>query len=205
MSEDPESTIVLLRRWHAGERAALDRLLEIHLPWIRERVEVRLGPLLRARGASEDYVQDAMLEVLRYSPRFLIEDRAQFRALMARIVENMLGDQNDWFRRKRRDLHRERPLPDDSVLMLDRPRDSVTRPSEHAIRGEQQAWTRLALELLEPDDRKLILLRQWEERPFAEIGREMGITEDAARMRFQRALGRIARKVEELARGRLAD
>ncbi len=195
--------MVLLLRWHAGDRAALDVLIERDLPWIRERVARRLGPLLRARGTADDYVQQALVEVLSFAPRFVMEDHSQFRALLARIIENVLRDQNDWYRRKRRNLHQERPLPSDSVLMLDRPRDSVTRPSENAVRDEQQAYTRLALELLEPEDRKLVLLREWDGLEFASVGNELGISADAARMRFRRAIARLARKVEELMSGRL--
>ena len=40
----------LLRRWHAGDRDALERLIADHLPWLRNYVHARLGPALRARG-----------------------------------------------------------------------------------------------------------------------------------------------------------
>jgi len=201
MNGPADDTMVLLRRWHGGDRQALDRLVERELPWIRDFVHGRLGQLLRARGETEDYVQEAMLHVLRYGPRFVTDNRDAFRRLLARIVENSVRDMADWHGAERRALRRERPVPSDSVLHLDRPHETVTRPSQEAERKEQEAWVALALELLDPDDRRVILLRQWEGLPFAEVAQRLGLAEDTARMRFRRALPRLARKLEELRTG----
>lgn len=193
--------MLLLKRWHSGDRAALEQLVERELPWIRNYVNARIGELLRARGEADDYVQEAMLDVLRYGPRFVTDDPESFRRLLARIVENTLRDMADWHGAERRALRRERQVPADSVLHLDRPDETVTRPSQNAAANEQQAWVALALELLDPDDRKVILLRQWEELSFGDIAKRLGIEEDAARMRFHRALPRLGRKLEELRAG----
>ena len=201
MTSSPDQTMELLRRWHAGDHQALDDLVARELPWIRDYVQGRLGPLLRARGEVDDYVQEAMLDVLRYGPRFVTDHPAAFRRLLSRIVENTLRDMADWHGAERRALHRERQLPSDSVLHLDRPFETVTRPSEAAERNEQTAWVALAMELLDPDDRRVILLRQWEGLEFADVGQRLGLTEDAARMRFQRALPRLARRLDELRAG----
>ncbi len=201
MSEPPDETVVLLRQWHAGDRQALEHLVARELPWIRNYVHGRLGKLLRARGDTEDYVQEAMLRVLCYGPRFATGNRQAFRHLLGRIVENSLRDQVDWHGAERRALAKERPVPSDSVLHLDQPLQSVTRPSEVVARKEQQAWVALALELLEPDDRQVIRLRQWEGLPFAEVAERLGLPEDTARMRFKRALPRLARKLEQLQSG----
>jgi RNA polymerase sigma factor (sigma-70 family) len=48
-----------------------------------------------------------------------------------------------------------------------------------------------ALEGLDERDREAVLLRFFEGRPFAEIGRSFAITEDAARMRVERALEKM--------------
>ena len=197
-SQTGSQTLDLLQRWHKGDRTALDALLARDLPWIEQHVRKRLGPLLKARGGTQDYVQDAMVEVLQYAPRFVSADTTRFRNIVARIIENMLRDKHDWYKAKRRALSKEIPVPSDSVLNLDRPRESVTRPSENATRHERESWVRLALELLDPEDRKVILLRQWEKRSFRDIGEHFGITEDSARMRFNRALPRLARKIAEL-------
>ncbi|MCA8965301.1 MAG: sigma-70 family RNA polymerase sigma factor [Planctomycetes bacterium] len=205
MSSPPDETVILLRQWHAGDRQALEHLVARELPWIRNYVHGRLGQLLRARGDTEDYVQEAMLRVLCYGPRFATGSRRAFRRLLGRIVENSLRDQADWHGAERRALAKERPVPSDSVLHLDRPQESVTRPSEALARKEQEAWVALALELLDPDDRQVIRLRQWEGLPFADVAARLGLPEDTARMRFRRALPRLARKLEQLQSGAFGD
>jgi RNA polymerase sigma-70 factor (ECF subfamily) len=197
----PDDTRALLHRWHAGERAALEQLLAEHIGWIHAQVEARLGPLLRARGETVDYVQNALVAALQYTPRFVTADRQQFRALLARIVENHLRDAHDHHRAVRRSPARERPPPTDSVLELDRPQLSTAGPPTAAGANEGAAWVRLALELLEPPDREVVLLRQWHGLEFAAIGERLGVTEDAARMRFQRALPKLAAEVVRLRSG----
>ena len=196
-----DGTLRLLQAWSRGNQDALRELLRLHLPWIRERVHQRLGRALRQRGDTDDFLHEAVLEVLRYTPRFLVGDGDAFRRLLGRIVENMLRDQHEFFARQRRALAREDPLPDDSVLCLDARARTATSPSQAAARDEEQTWLRLALELLAPEDRDVIVLREYERLAFAEVGARLGVAENAARMRFQRALARLAAVVEKLRRG----
>lgn len=201
-----DQTSDLLHRWHNGEREALDELVRRNLGWLRNHVRARLGPRLRAHGESHDFVQEAVVDVLTYGPRFAIADNGQFRALLSRIVENNLRDRHRWLARERRDLARNRPLPTDTVLYLDPPVRSVTRPNQTAARTEQeqhQAWVRLAIELLEPQDRDILWMRTWDALSFEEIGEHLNVSANAARMRHRKALPRLARKVSDLMQGRI--
>lgn len=200
--EDPTQTYVLLRDWHGGERQALERLLERDLPWVRDYVVKRMGGLLKAKGDLDDYVQEAAIKALKYAPPFLMSDREQFRALLGRITENVLRDSIDKLQAEKRNAVREKRTPTDSMLHLDPPAGhSVTRPSQAAARNEEQLWIRLAIDLLDPEERNLILWREWEGMSFAEMGERLGVAEDAARMRFTRTLPKLARKVKELQQG----
>lgn len=197
-----DDTRVLLQRWHAGDRAAIEALLARDLDWIRDFVRSRLGPVLRARAETMDYVQDAIFDVLDYVPRFVTSDRGRFRALIARIIENQLRDAHDHHAAARRSVKREKPLPSDSLLDLDAPQRGVTQPGAAVEQRDREAWVRLALELLDPQDREVILLRQWQELEFAAIGERMGLSADGARMRFHRALPKLARQLERLRAGK---
>jgi RNA polymerase sigma-70 factor (ECF subfamily) len=200
---DEAQTLQLLQRWHHGDESALNAILARDLDWIRARVAERCGEALKGRLETEDLVQEAMVEVLRYGPRFLMAGRDDFRGLMVRIIENVIRGQADHHNALRRQMARERPLPEGSVIALDGAARSVTRPSEAAQRSEREAMVRLALELLDREDREVLLLRQWKELSFAEIGAELGIGENGARMRFNRALPKLARKVDQLRSGSL--
>ena len=205
MPDGGSDTKRLLEQWHAGDVQALHALLSKHHDWIHERVHQRLGNELRARAETGDYVQDVVLEVLQYVPRFLVADGEKLRALLATMVENVLRDRSDWHSAKRRTIARERPLPPDTVLHVDLPRERVETPTTAAHRNEQEAWVRLALELLEPDDRALVVMREMEGLPFREIASRLSISDDSAERRYKRAFQRLSFKVKALRRGDVAD
>jgi RNA polymerase sigma-70 factor, ECF subfamily len=184
-------------------KESLDSLLRRNLPWIHARVRRRLGPRLRRKEETFDIVQDAVLQFLEYGPQVVISNENQFRALMARIAENVLRDRNDWFSAQRRALSRERPLPSDTFLVIDPPRKEQTTPSRFADRHEREGWIRLGIELLDDEDRQLIVFREWQHLSFRGIGERIGITEDAARMRYRATLCRLSSRVAALRRGEI--
>lgn len=205
MADIEDATPELLRRWHAGDEAALTVLVHAQLPWLRALVERRLGGFLRDRGDPDDYLQEVVLDFLRDGPRFQVQSTAQLRALLARIVENTLRDRNDWYRAKRRFLAGQVSLPTDTVLQLDPALQRGTTPSQGAQRNEVREWVRLGIELLEPEDRKILLAREYEDRSFVEIGAELGMMPNAVRMRWVRAVGRLAELLQELRAGQVGD
>lgn len=200
---EPDATADLVQRWHQGDAQALHELVRRDLPWIRHRVRQRLGDALRQHGDTEDFLQEAILDILAYTPRFVPVDGDSWRGIVTQIVENQLRGKHEFYGRLRRDRARQQPLPDDSVLLLDPRRRTATTPSQRAVRNEEEAWLRLALDLVDPDDRDVIVMREWAGKAFAEIGSDLGIGENTARMRFQRALCRLADQVEALRRGQI--
>jgi RNA polymerase sigma-70 factor (ECF subfamily) len=192
-----------LEQWHRGDQRGLDALLERHLPWLHAHVRKRIGSALRNKDESMDYVQDAVVEFLRYGPRIKISDDAMFRALLMRIIENTVHHRHRWYTALRRDIAKERPLPTDTILYLDPPIGQVRTPSQSAERHEEEAWVRLGLEILEPDYREILVLRKWEKLSFSRIGEKLGITEVAARMKHNRAVSCLGSVVCALRAGEL--
>lgn len=205
MSAPKTVTQELLEKIHDGQQDAVRSLVAREFTWVQARVRKRLGAGLRRKAETDDFVQEAMMHALRYGPKVVVSDRGHLRALLARIVENVLRDQSDHFRAQRRAIDRERALRNDSILHLDAPVGQVGRPSQVAMEKERQAWVQLGLELLDPDDREVILLRDYDDLSFDEVGEKLDLTGDAARMRYNRALPKLARKVESLRRGNLAE
>jgi RNA polymerase sigma-70 factor (ECF subfamily) len=204
MRDRNEQTAASLSRWYSGDESGLEDILERHLPWIRKQVRQRLTRLLRIKGDSGDYVQDALLQFLRFGPRIMITNDAHFRGFLLRIVENTLKDKHDWYTARRRDIAKERPLPSETVLSLDPPGEPVGTPSRSAERHEREAWVRLGLELLDPEDREVLFLRKWDKLSFAKLGEHLGITPDAARMRYNRTVMKLGDVVLALRRGNLS-
>lgn len=188
-----------LRRWHAGDAAALEQLLEWELPWIRDVVQRRMGPFMKRLESGSDLVQEVVVSILRTGPRFVIADRQQLRAFLARVAENVIRVRHAWLTAQRRDHRRDAPVPGrDSVLVLDGSARPVTRPSEAAAADEQRALTWISLRLLDPADREVIELRDFQELSFEAIGERLSTSPDAARMRYNRALPRLAQTLWEL-------
>jgi len=198
MTDEGLHTRELLVRFHAGDEKTLGALVERHVPWIRARVRDRLGGRLREKAETQDFVHEAVVELLRHGPRFTVTSEDHFRALLARIVENVICDQHRWFETERRKTARERPLPTESVIDLDPRRAAAPTASATADRREREAWLRLGLELLKPEDREVLLLRNEEELSFEKVGERLGVSTDAARMRFERALARLGDVVARL-------
>jgi RNA polymerase sigma factor (sigma-70 family) len=134
----------------------------------------------------------------------MISNDAHFRAFLLRIVENILKDKHGWYTARRRNIARERPLPSETVLSLDPPKKSIGTPSRSAERHEREAWVRLGLELLDPEDRELVVLRKWDKLSFAKLGQHLGVTSDAARMRYNRTVMKLGEVILALRRGDLS-
>jgi|GEM_PF-553973 len=201
MNANISKTSRFLSQWHQGDDRGLNELLEHHLPSIHKHVHKRLGPLLRKKAETNDYVQDVVVQFLRYAPKIAISDGRHFRALLVRIVENTLCDRYDRFTARRREMARERPLPSDTVLELDPPHKKDETPSTSLDRHEKEAWVRLGMEFLEEKDRELLVLRKWDNLSFSEIGQRLGISATAARLRHNRAVGRLGSRICALRSG----
>ena len=202
-----DETVQLLMRWANGDQQALAELVAADAPWIETHVRARLGNHLRQRVDTQDIVQNTLLNVLRAGPRFVCSDRGHLRALLARMVENTIRaeahHQAAGKRDRRREVRADPAGATASVLILDRHAASITDPGSAAGNAETRDWLRLALELLDPDDRNVILWREYEGLPFAVVAERLAMTEDAARMRFGRALPKLARKLKALRSGEL--
>lgn len=196
--EGDADTRELLSRWYGGDRSALEALLEVHLPWIRSYVRARLGPALRERFETMDVVQDAAVDVLEYGPKFVTSNARQFRALLAKILQNNLRDRARWLQR-----HQKLDVGGEHALDLDRTVEAAASVDEDVIARDIASWTRLAMELLSDEDRRVIELRQLDELSFEDVGETLGLSTDAARMRFHRALPRLANHIAVLRGGRI--
>jgi RNA polymerase sigma factor (sigma-70 family) len=196
---DPPKTEELLQRLEAGEEESLEPLLELHMEWLLKQVRQRLGPKLRERADSYDYTQEAALRILRYVPRIPLRSTRQFRGLALRILENSLRDQADYQQAQKRDARRERSLDDASELW------TVGSQGSALDRRRLEGLLRIAIELLSTRDRQIVLAHDWDGLGFAQIAREQDLSADSVRMRYQRALPKLADLMRRLERGEISE
>ncbi len=201
MSDPSADSPALQRRAQQGDGSALDSLIARHLEWVRACVRRRLGGVHRRDGDTMDYVQEALSKVLRYGPELTVDDDRQFRAIVAKIVENHLHDRFHHLTAEMRDVRRE---VGDSQLGVPRSLAGGSEtPSRDAVAREDSSRLELALELLGHRDRIALRLRHDHGLPFARIGAALGVNEVAARKRHDRALVRMRQLHDDLEAGRI--
>ncbi|MFH0944889.1 MAG: sigma-70 family RNA polymerase sigma factor [Planctomycetota bacterium] len=196
-------TTMLLERARGRDGQALAEILRRLQPRIEHLVRRASGPAVKARYETVDLRQDVMMELLEYLPRVKIADSRALENYLVTVIRNTLCDTHAKVVALRRSLSRERPLPSDSVLELDPPRGHVRSPSGIIERREQEAWLRLALPLLPPDDQEVFIRAKLRLETYPALARELGATPDAVRMRVGRIMGRLLRIIVELKDGRI--
>ena len=210
MSQSSGETTYYLARWQDHQDGdALEELLSRHLERIQIMVEGLLGKDLRAKLETDDVVQQAIHEFLSYGPPVRMSNGAAFRGLMARIVVNVIRDEYARFRALRRDMSREQRGSLSEVLDLDRaPRINRT-PDKEAEEREEWNRVRLALELLDPHHRAVLIARRFDNRPWKDIADDFGYdTAEAARSacsRAQKKLTQLVRSIRDRDMSKLLD
>jgi len=180
----------LLREAGRGDAQARDRLLELHRPYLRRMVAVRLDRRLAARVDPSDVVQDAMLAAATGMDDYLERRPLPFvpwlRGLAAARV-------NDAYRRHVRADRRsvDREYPPASEPFVERLVAATSSPSAGLRKRERAAQVRVALDLLPPRDREILELRYLEGLSTADAADTLGITESAAKVRLLRAMQRL--------------
>lgn len=177
-------------RWSSAQRRALETLLTRHYGWLRHHARRRLGQRLRGKTLPSDIAQNVAVHLIEYGPKFLDSNVAQFRALLGRMVENVVRDEVDWFSTLRRSIDREQPLSC-AEPGQDPRRGFIETPPQLAARREAIDWLRSCLQRLTQEDQAIIELRYWADS-FDELATWIGSTKDAVRMRYNRAVARLA-------------
>jgi RNA polymerase sigma-70 factor (ECF subfamily) len=191
------------------EHPAWGEFLEGHRNRLRRMVALRLDERLKGRIDPSDVIQEAFLEaterrseyVCQPDPmppflwlRFLVLQRLQL------IHRRQLGTRS-------RDARREvsihgGPFPaatseELAAQLLGRD----TRASEVAIRAERKRQLQEALDLMDPIDREVLVLRHFEQLSNGECARVLGLSESAATKRYLRALQRLKEMLSALPGG----
>jgi RNA polymerase sigma-70 factor (ECF subfamily) len=152
---------------------------------------------LQAKAGASDLVQDTLLEAQRGFADFKGDTHRQLLAWLRRILLNNLANFNRRYRRtQRRQVAREVSLDADPRLSGLLKSDSST-PSGKTIRREEVEALEQALLKLPEHYRQVIVMRHRENRSFAEIGKQLERSADAARMLWWRALENLAEQLSD--------
>ncbi len=179
LSDEP--TIELVIRARAGDRDAVEALLQRCLPGLKRWAHGKLPAAARGVLDTGDLVQDAALHALRRLDAFEPRHVGAMQAYLRQSVINRIRDE---VRKVAR-----RPL---SVELSQEPPGHATSPIDTAILNESYQHYHDALRQLSPRDREMIVARVEVEWPLQDIAQRFGLPSvDAARMAVLRALRRL--------------
>ena len=179
LSDEP--TIELVVKARAGDRQAVEALLQRCLPSLKRWAHGRLPASARGSLDTGDLVQEAALHVLARLDVFEPRHVGAMQAYLRKSVINRIRDEVRKVTRR----------PASVELPEEHPADA-TSPIEAAIEAESYERYRVALGKLSARDRKMVVARIEVQWSLNEIAQRFGLqTVDAARMAVLRAVRRL--------------
>lgn len=182
-----------IQRARAGDEASLAWVVERFTPALVAQARHRLrGPLGRA-VEPDDLVAEVWAVALPALPALAEAEGAPAAVLMKFLGTTLVYRLNHHARRLARDPRA--PAGSPSAVGVDRlpapTRGALTR----AFQGEATEHLARALDELPERDRAVVVLRALEGRSNADVARLVGDSPNAVSLRYNRALGELARKL----------
>ena len=184
----------LLVAAQTGDPAAMGDLLSLYRDYLLSIASQEIPAELHAKVNPSDVVQDTFLEASRIFARFRGTETENVRAWLRGILLNKLNElQQHYFGTEKRQIRREQSLDGgrNGPRLPQAVVGSDSTPSGHAIRNEESQQLSEALARLPEHYRQVLAWRSFEGLSFAEIGRRLERSEDAARMLYTRAFERL--------------
>jgi RNA polymerase sigma-70 factor (ECF subfamily) len=188
----------LLARAREGDRSAAGALLESQRGRLLRLLASRLSGRLGARVDAADVIQDVFLEASRRMEDYFREPEMPFdhwvlflatQRLQA-VYRKHLGTQKRDARREV-SLYERSPNPASSRILAERLPGTVPTPSQRMVRTELRTQVRETLEGMEPAEREVIALRNFEQLGNEEVAQVLGLKVSTASKRYQRAIRRL--------------
>jgi RNA polymerase sigma-70 factor (ECF subfamily) len=181
----PHSSLTLLERARAGDRAALESLVARHLPRLQRWASGRLPRWARDMADTQDLVQETLFQTFKRIEAFEPRGEGALQAYLRQAVLNRI----------REELRRAKRRPPKSELDPEA-EGNARSPLEEAIGHEAVERYEQALARLRPADRELVVARielGYTNQEIAELLDKP--TPNAARMAAERAIVRLAKEM----------
>lgn len=202
---DPSNLDELVVRVIGGDRAALAELFEAYRPRLRRVAQFRLHPRLQGRIDADDVLQDVWLRAEQRIASFISEaSRSCFVWFRMLTTQALVDLHRRHLGAEKRDPRREYSIDgrwsaESTATSLNHHlAGRLSSPSSAAAKAESAAVLDRALEGLGDLDREVLVLRHFEELTNGETAQVLGVTEQAASMRYVRALDRLRHVLEVL-------
>ncbi len=188
-----------------GDSAALADLFDLFRPRLWRLVNFRLDVRLHGRIDPDDVLQEAWLSAVARAEHFARETNGSRFIWFRMIVSQTLIDlHRRHLQSDKRDASRERATlggwdsGSTSFSLAEHLLGSLTSPSQALLRAELSAQLDAALKSLSDLDQEVLALRHFEELSNVEAAEVLQLTEQAASVRYVRALSRLKHILERL-------
>jgi RNA polymerase sigma-70 factor (ECF subfamily) len=193
----------LLDQARLGRRDCLGELLEPYRSYLHLLAQTQIDLHLRSRIDASDVVQEAFHNACRDFDQFRGRTAAELLGWLRQILLGRLGRLlRQQVGTQKRDARREvsldqrlAALHNSSARFEAALAGRASSPSDRAQRRESAAGVAERLARLPPDYREVLVLRNLEGLPFAEVARRMGRSAGAVRVLWVRALDQFRRSL----------
>lgn len=183
---------LLLERARGGCAESLGELVRSCREYLLLLANEQLESGIRGRVAPSDAVQETLALACQRLDQFRGDSREEWIGWLRAILQNELLGAARHHRAQRRDARRELLSKENH----DPPDvDGNHTPRAKAMQAEEARLLRRAITRLSSDHRQVILLRNWEQLTFAEVGERMNRSEDAARKLWSRAVEQLEKEL----------
>jgi RNA polymerase sigma-70 factor (ECF subfamily) len=175
-----ESTLLLVEKTKAGDQEAFDQLVKRFQPRLMDQIRMRMGSYVRSKLEVEDVLNETYACVSSSIDKFRWQGEASFFSWLSSIAEHLIRNASrikSW-----------------NHLGLERDVTSDNAPPSKDLRREDR-FDRLekALENLEPDLRKALMMARIDGLKVKEIAKRMNRSPDGVKKLLARALLQMKR------------
>ena len=196
----PEDESALAEKASGGDQDALERLLRVFGPNVRDRLKSKIGSQWRSALDEDDVMQVTYLEAFLLIDSFRSRGPGSFQAWLGQIAENNLRDALRGLQAAKRPNPKNRVQPrpgaaDSFVALVELLGTTEATPSRAAAAHEAVRYLETALGSLPPDYERVVRLYDLEGLAASEVGEQLGRSAGAIYMLRARAHERLRKSL----------
>ena len=196
MSADPDNKIdcKTIKLAKSGDEAAISKIVDKFHSYLLFVANNQLDPALAGRASPSDVVQDTVVQLPQKIRDFNGNSELELKAWLRAALCNTVKNTRRYHLQQKRSVAREVKLPSSKF------KDDALTPSKELQSRERLSEVENGLKKLSEKDREVLRMRHEEGWTFAEIGKVLSISTDAARMSWGRAIERLKKQIEKTER-----
>lgn len=202
-SEETAEHAELVKRIRSGDTEALGELFAIYRPRLWRMVAFRLHPSLQGRIDADDVLQDAWLRAVERIHHFFEgEGMSSFLWFRSIVIQTLLDLHRFHLGAQKRSTARELSMgsgwstESTSSCLVYQFSDPSRSPSSNVSHAEISKRMDSVLMGMNEVDREILALRHFESLSNNEVAKLLNLSEQAASIRYVRALGRLKQILE---------